>query len=49
MGKLDIGQLGSWDKSCVGPATRVHINGCIDACKYAEIFGNNLHPIVYNG
>ena len=37
------------DKQVVGPATRAHMNGCIDACKCTEIFRNNLHLRVSNG
>ena len=35
------------DKQDVGPATLVHINGCLDACKCTEIFRKNLHLKVY--
>ena len=32
-----------------GPATWVHVNGYIDACKYTEIFRNILHSRVSKG
>ena len=37
------------DKYDAGPATLAHVNGCIDACKYTEIFRDNLHSMVSKG
>ena len=37
------------DKYDAGPATWVHVNGYIDACKYTEIFRNILRSRVSKG
>ena len=37
------------DKYDAGPATWVHVNGYIDACKYTELFRSNLRSRVSKG
>ena len=44
-----FGSLKFSGKYDVGPATRAHVNGCKDTCKYTKIFINNLHSRVSKG
>ena len=60
VGQFDLGQLrcgtslvqyfgASKFTKNVGPAARAHVNSCILACKYTEIFRNNLHSRISKG